>query len=485
MTDTQTGAAAKGAAKPKKLRRAPGPGAASTLRGARFFWKDPVKMLLDSRQRYGDVTRFQVGRKFVLHLISHPDHIEHVLLTNNRNYRKHSPNALLKQEIGHGLLLNEGESWFSQRRLMQPSFHPRQFSQLVDCVSRVADILLGEWRERRDGERLDIENQMLHLSQMLIGQTMLSRDIGPEMRGVLDTSGGKLGLLVGNIKGTPKYRRFQQGVRNFDATVYGEIKRRRADMDNAPLDMLTMLLGARDKDTGEAMSDKQLRDEIVTLIIAGFDTTARTLTWTWLSLAQNPDVEARLHGEIETVLGDREPEYEDVAKLVYTGQILQESMRLFPPNAIIGREAIKSDEIGGYHIPAGSLLTLSSYLTHRHEPSWPDAERFDPERFAPGAGSERHRFAYFPFGGGPRQCIGKGMALMNSTLLLAIMARKYRVRAVPDHVVKHDIAVTLHPQGGLPMTLHKRTEKPKRDDKQALKQPVGKAQAKFATSRAA
>ena len=412
------------------------------------------------RAQYGDIVRYQIGDKLVVHLICHPDHIEHVLLKNNKNYRKYTPHALLTQEIGGGLLLNNSESWLSQRRLIQPSFHPSFYERLSSSTRSASASMLEQWKSHSDGARIDIEEEMSKLARLSVGQTVMGTDVQNEFQHALDTAGGRLGLLLGNFGIEKKNPRFRNAVRVLDERVYGIIAAHRQKMeaspDLAPTDILSTLMQARDKDSGEGMSDKQLRDELITLLLAGYDTTSRTLTWAWYSLAQNPEVEQKLHEELREVLNGRAPTNDDLPKLNYTSLVIQETMRLLPPNPIIARQAIADDNIGGYKIPAGSVIALSQYLTHRHEAHWDDVEAFQPERFAPESVAARHRFAYFPFGGGPRQCVGKGMAMMNVTLALATLAQNYRLSFVPNHVVKFDIEVTLQPRGGLPMTLHSR-----------------------------
>ena len=412
------------------------------------------------RAQYGDIVRYQIGDKLVVHLICHPDHIEHVLLKNNKNYRKYTPHALLTQEIGGGLLLNNSESWLSQRRLIQPSFHLSFYERLSSSTRSASASMLEQWKSHSDGARIDIEEEMSKLARFSVGQTVKGADVQNEFQHALDTAGGRLGLLLGNFGIEKKNPRFRNAVRVLDERVYGIIAAHRQKMeaspDLAPTDILSTLMQARDKDSGEGMSDKQLRDELITLLLAGYDTTSRTLTWAWYSLAQNPEVEQKLHEELREVLNGRAPTNDDLPKLNYTSLVIQETMRLLPPNPIIARQAIADDNIGGYKIPAGSVIALSQYLTHRHEAHWDDVEAFQPERFAPESVAARHRFAYFPFGGGPRQCVGKGMAMMNVTLALATLAQNYRLSFVPNHVVKFDIEVTLQPRGGLPMTLHSR-----------------------------
>ena len=412
------------------------------------------------RAKYGDIVRYQIGDKLVVHLICHPDHIEHVLLKNNKNYRKYTPHALLTQEIGGGLLLNNSESWLTQRRLIQPSFHPSFYERLSSSTRSASASMLEQWKSHSDGARIDIEEEMSKLARFSVGQTVMGADVQNEFQHALDTAGGRLGLLLGNFGIEKKNPRFRNAVRVLDERVYGIIAAHRQKMeanpDLAPTDILATLMTARDKDSGEGMSDKQLRDELITLLLAGYDTTSRTLTWAWYSLAQNPEVEKKLHDELREVLNGRAPTNDDLPRLTYTSLVIQETMRLLPPNPIIARQAIADDNVGGYKIPAGSVIALSQYLTHRHEAHWDDVEAFQPERFTPENVAARHRFAYFPFGGGPRQCVGKGMALMNVTLALAALAQEYQLRHIANHVVKFDIEVTLQPRDGLPMTRHAR-----------------------------
>jgi cytochrome P450 len=449
---------------------APGPNIFGVVRSASHFWQEPVEALLSDRARYGDIVRYQLGNKMIVHLICHPDHIEHVLLLNNRNYRKYTPHALLTEEIGGGLLLNNSESWLDQRRLVQPSFHPSYFERLSASTRLASAQTLQQWLEHRDGAQIDIEEEMSKLARLSVGQTVMGADVQNEFQNALDTAGGRLGLLLGNFGIEKKNPRFRQAVRVLDTRVYGIIEEHRKKLEEASAqgaslpaaDILATLMAARDKDSGEGMSDKQLRDELITLLLAGYDTTSRTLTWAFYSLAQNPEVEKRLHQELREVLDGRTPTYNDLPNLRYTSLVIQEAMRLLPPNSIIARQAVGDDSIGGYKIPAGSVITLSQYLTHRHEEHWPNPEAFEPERFAPENVTGRHRFAYFPFGGGPRQCVGKGMAMMNVSLALAAMAQKFQLRLIPGHIVKFDMEVTLQPRGGLPMSLHARTVTPER-----------------------
>ncbi|MDP3767798.1 MAG: cytochrome P450, partial [Dehalococcoidia bacterium] len=255
---------------------------------------------------------------------------------------------------------------------------------------------------------------------------------------------------------TPTNLRFRRAMRTLDDIVYGMIEARRnngADKD----DLLSMLLEARDEETGEGMSDKQLRDEVFTMFTAGHETTAAALAWTWYLLSQHPEAEGRLHNELGSVLSGRTPGLDDLQRLPYTRMVIEETLRLYPPVWSIGRMALREDTVLGYRIPAKGQVLLSSYVTHRHPEFWDEPERFDPERFAPERAASRPRYAYFPFGGGPRQCIGNEFAMMEAQLALATLAQRYRLRLVPGQVVEPEPAVTLRPRHGVMVTVEARS----------------------------
>lgn len=435
---------------------APGPGRLKTLTTGAKVIPHPFKVLEEST-KYGPVVRYGTNSKRVLHLIHQPEHIEHVLLKNNKNYEKSSPYALVKTLFGRGLLFNEGESWFAQRRLLQPTFLPKHFPILADGVQEAIASSISEWRNSHGGHKTDIEQEMAHLARRMIGFTLFGSAIPDDINRVLNLGESKVSFLLGNLPLTPHNIYFRASMKGLDKSVYRMIADRRANMDGDHTDILHALITAIDKDTGEGMSEQQLRDEIVTLLFSGFDTTSRTLTWCFHALSINPHCEARLHQELDEVLGGRTPTYEDLPKLKYTTMLVQETMRMYPPNVIIGRQAKGDDEIGGYHIPAGSFITLSPYLAHRNPDVWENPELFNPERFAEGKEAQLPRFAYFPFGGGPRQCIGKGLAMMTIPMAIATVAQQYQFYKAPNFEVKHDMRMTFQSKNGVPATRHLRT----------------------------
>jgi cytochrome P450 len=426
------------------------------MKSGLHFVRDPFAVLEQADKQYGPVVRFEMGNNRVVHLIHRPEHIQHVLLDNNRNYHKYTPYSLLKGLFGRGLLFNEGKSWFTQRRLLQPAFQPGHFSTLADGIGKAVVSVVDQWPRTQHGQQTDIEVEMSRLSRRVVGQVLFGTDLSDDLHDVLQVDGSKLNFLLGNVPLMPQSRRLQAGMRRLDKAVYAIIAERRSQSPaQLSPDILNALLSAVDKDSGETMSDKQLRDEIVTLLFSGFDTTSRTLTWVFHALSQNPQVEAKLHEELHEVLGNRKPTYADISKLTYTEMLVKETMRMFPANAIIGRQAKEDDEIGGYHIPAGSCITLCQYLAHRDPSVWKNAAAFEPERFAPGQ-ELPHRFAYFPFGGGPRQCIGKGLAMMTIPMAVATIAQQYRFAALPNFKVEHDIKVTFQSRRGVLATRHLR-----------------------------
>jgi cytochrome P450 len=439
---------------PTTARIAPGPSPLGCLNYGVGFIRNPFGVLHGATEKYGPIVRFGKGSKCT-HLIYHPDHVKRVLIDNNKNYEKSSPFGMVKTIFGRGLLFNEGQSWFAQRRLMQPSFQPKQFSKLSDGISDVISDTVGSW-PGIEAEKTDIEVDMVKLSYQIIGKLLFGTGLSGDMQAVLDSQGTKTNFYLGQIAHTPQNRKFKDVLFRVNKLVYAIIAERRA-AEHPGDDMLGILMSVKDKDTGQGMNDLELRDEIVTLLFSGFDTTSRTLSWAFHALAQNPEVEKALYEEIDRVLQGRTPRYDDLPNLPYTQMLIKETMRVYPPNPLIGRRAKEDDVIGGVHIPAGSFLTISAYLAQQSEELWDNPKRFDPLRFAPEKESEIPRFAYFPFGGGPRQCIGQGIAMMTIPLAIATVAQRYRFVSAPGHVVEPDIKLTYQSRRGIHATRHLRT----------------------------
>jgi cytochrome P450 len=414
-------------------------------------------------QRYGNV----VAVRFLIwptYMIFHPRDVKHVLQENHRNYSKDTYLMhFLSPLLGQGLFTNDGQSWLHQRRLMQPAFHRKQLAIFGTLMTDATGAMLERWQDTATREQpLDVSTEMMRLTLRVVGQALFSIDLSDET----DIVGQAFTALMTPFTDyiyhpvpplgfpTPRNRRIQQAIHTLDGVVQEIITERRQDDDKG--DLLSMLLLARDEETGEGMNDRQVRDEVMTLLLAGHETTSNALSWTWYLLSQHPDAESRLHAELEQVLGGRIPTVEDLPRLAYTRMVLEEALRLYPPAVGFNRKALADDEVGGYVVPANTLIWLSPYATHRHPEFWEHPEVFDPERFSPERSAGRPHFAHFPFGGGPRLCIGSNFAMMEAQLILATIAQRYRLRLLPGHQVEPQVLLTMRPRNGLPMTLLER-----------------------------
>ena len=366
--------------------------------------------------------------------------------------------------LGKGLLISEGELWQRQRRLMQPAFHRDRIAGYGRTMVTSTERALGVWR---DGETRDIHKEMMSLTLDIAARTLFNVEIASASDRIANALNAilivtaKPARILRLVRSVPTRaeRNYRRAVRDLDEIVYGIIRDRRAARarGDAPKenDLLGMLLAAQDED-GSGMSDQQIRDETLTLLLAGHETTAIALSWAWYLLSQNPEAESKLHAELESVLGGRLPQTEDLPRLPYTERVVKESMRLYPPAYVVLRLSVEDCEIGGYKIPRGSSVGTSSWVVHRDPRYFPDPERFLPERWTDEFQRSLPRFAYFPFGGGPRVCIGAQFAMMEATLVLATVAQRYSLRMVPDHPVETSPSITLRPRYGLRMTLHRR-----------------------------
>jgi len=443
----------------------PGPHGHPLWGSARALQQKPLEFLSALARDYGDVTRCRYGL-WPMYLVNHPDHIKHVLQECHSRYNKDVIDYRLLQRIaGNGLIVNDGASWLHQRRLMQPAFHHRRIEGFGTLMTNAALEMLARWEARpAPDEPLDMAVEMMRLTLRIVGQALFSVDTSAE--------GDEFGqafaivnaylmkifyqplLMLPFVPARGK-RQFQRAQARLDAIVDGIIHQRR-QQPAAHDDLLAMLLEARDDETGEGMDDRQLRAEVATLLIAGHETTAVSLTWAWLLLSAHPDVERRLHAELDVALGGRAPTISDLPNLPYNLMVLEETMRLYPPAWSFSRSAVEEDEIGGYRVPKGTMVLVSPYTMHRHPAFWEHPETFDPERFTPERSAGRPRFAYFPFGGGPRQCIGNQFAMLEAQLALATIAQRYRLRVVPGHPIEPQALITLRLKHGLPVTLERR-----------------------------
>ena len=427
--------------------------------------RDVLRLLLDSAIRYGDVVRLKAG-PLVVHLLSHPDHIKHVLQDHRDNYQKTTRgDAYIAAVVGQSLLTTNGDDWQERRRQIQPAFHHERIAAFLPVMSEAVAGMLERWEATvAQAGTLDVASEMMRVTYAIVGKTLFGGDLGREAEAVEQAMTVVIGHTYGRLERvfslpaivpTPENRRFRAALRTLDEIVYRVIRARRRD-GGEQADLLGMLMHMPDSETGEGMSDRQVRNEALTLLSAGHETTANALTWMWYLLSRHPEVEGRLHAELAAVLGGRPPSLADLLRLRYTTMVIKEAMRLYPPIWIMERKVISDDEIGGYHIPAGSEVTISPYVMHRHPAFWDDPARFDPERFAEGGSAGRGRYTYLPFGGGPRLCIGHHFAMLEAQVITAMMAQAYRLRLVPGHPVEPRPWITLRPRHGLLMTLDPR-----------------------------
>jgi cytochrome P450 len=443
------------------------PGPRLGLVGAIFGAREPadqLELLLSAAMEYGPVVRITVGKRF-LHLLDDPAHIRYVLQSNARNYRKSKNYEPLKLVVGEGLLTSEGRSWRRQRRLMQPAFHRRRLEALGSVIVEEAEAVSARWADRAGrGEPLNVTDEMTGLALRAVSRALLGSDVERETQKISAAQAFLNRYVDSRMSGffhlpphvpTPRNFRFKRALADLDGVVYGIIDERLQRGEGGD-DLLGMLLGARDEETGEAMTRRQLRDEVATILLAGHETTANALSWTWYLLAQHPEAESRLHGELESVLGGRTPTFKDLEYLHYARAVLEEVLRLYPPAWAISRRPIEDDEIAGYRIPAGSTVLVSPYVTHRNPRFWEVPDVFDPERFKPEHAKDRSPYAYFPFGGGPRKCVGNGFAMMEGRLVLATLAQRYRLRPVPGQRVELEPIVTLRPKHSIYVTPEER-----------------------------
>ena len=425
--------------------------------------RNPTGTFLNAARRFGDVVYFRIGPRRAF-LITNPADVRHVLQDNARNYHKSPLYDKLRQSLGNGLLTSEDEFWLRQRRIAQPAFHRQRIAALGGIMTEAAMEEVGRWEQMASGRApVDVAEQMMHLTRTVVLRTLLGAELGPyadtvdEAWATINRHIGESFWAIGLLDAfsTRKRRRFDEARRVLQSAVeYAIAERRRASSDR--VDLLSMLLAARDDETGEAMTDDQLRVEVTTFLLAGQETTALALTWTWYLLSQHADARRRLEEELDAVLGGRPPGFADLANLTYTRMVLEEAMRLYPPAWGISRQALAADELSGFRLPAGWIALVIPYVLHRLPKYWDDPERFDPERFLPERSADRPKFVYLPFGAGPRQCIGNHFAMMEAQLVLATLAQRYRAHLVPGHLVEPLVLISLRPRYGMPMYIERR-----------------------------
>jgi cytochrome P450 len=439
----------------------PGPRGLNLLRHSITFGQDWSGFLTRSAPQYGDVIFFRFLNVPIC-LVVHPDDIEKILVKNSANFLKSRDYRALKPVLGNGLLTSEGEFWQAQRKLIQPAFRHENIVTYARIMTDSAAAMLARWR---DGETRDIHEEFMSATLDIVAKSLFGSDVTGDARGVGQAVAVVMELFIGQANMAfvlpdrvpiPKSARLRRSMKHLDDVVYGLVRARRHASRNDS-DLLDTLLEAQDEH-GSRMTDEQLRDEIMTLFLAGHETTANALTWTYFLLAQNPEKEEALHAELRSVLGDRAPTAADLPRLPYTETVVKESMRLYPPAWGIGRRAIRDVELGGYRIPAKTNFFLLQWVTQRDARFFPDPEGFDPERWRndPIRSGKIPRFAYFPFGGGSRVCVGAGFAMMEATLLLATIAQRFRFTLAPNQQIEPLFSVTLRPKNPVRMQLHAR-----------------------------
>jgi cytochrome P450 len=408
------------------------------------------------QKRYGDVASFRIGRRRIF-LLSHPDHIRDVLVARDDNFTKGPALRMAKITLGEGLLTSEGDFHRRQRRIMQPAFHAQRVAAYADLFVQFALRARQSWKA---GDVFDIRAAMTQLTLEIVAKTLFGADLESEVREIgeamdvtvtmFDRSRYPWARLL-NLLPLASNRRFFRAKDRVFATIDRMIAQRRAHPTDRN-DFLSLLLRARDTEgDGGGMSDTQLRFEAMTLFSAGHETTANALVWTWLLLAQNPSAETKLHEELQRELAGRPPVAADVPRLSYTRAVLAESMRLYPPAWVIGRQATRADRAGDYTIPAGAVVLMSQFLVHRDPRWWKDPEKFNPDRWLDPSDNARPRYAYFPFGGGSRQCIGESFAWLEGILLIATLAQQWRFQLTTDAPIRLHPTITLRPRDPLPM----------------------------------
>lgn len=426
----------------------------------RSFRKRPIDFL-QNLSKLGDVTNFQVG-KIPAFLINHPELIRDLLVTSNHKFVKGRALQRAKGLLGEGLLTSEKEFHLRQRRMIQPAFHRARVGEYAKSMIEFSDKMSGEWK---DGEALDIAEEMMRLTLWIVGKTLFNANVETEAAGVgkaMTTIVSMFNFMLFPFSEyleklpLPPIRRLKNARQTLDEVIYKIINERRASGEDKG-DLLSMLLMAQDEETGGAMTDKQVRDECLTLFLAGHETTANALTWTFYLLSQNPQVERKFHAELDEILDEKSLTPEIYPQLKYTEQILAESMRLFPPAWTLGRLATEEHEFNGYKIPEKSLILASQFVMHHDARFWENAEEFIPERWAKTSIKEAgNKFIYFPFSKGVRSCIGESFAWMEGVLLMANLGRKWKLSLLPEQKVVPQPMITLRPKYGMKMRVEQR-----------------------------
>lgn len=448
----------------------PGPRGVPVFGSSRHYARDPFTFLTNVAEAYGDVIHFGLG-PIDTYMLTNPADVERVLVTEDAKYHKPDfQDDAIGTLLGDGLLLSEGETWRKQRELAKPAFDPRRIASLSDAMTDHATAMVAEWE---DGDVRDVQLEMARVTVRIIVDAMFGADLDDERTHLVQENLEPLGkrfepdpfrFLVPDWAPTKENREYKQSVQVLEGVIDDIVAERtgteespaaavRNGVGEMPMDLLSVLLRAKNR--GE-QSDQQLRDEMMTMLLAGHDTTALTLTYTWYLLSQHPEAEAKVHEELEAVCGGETPTMADVRQFDYVERVLQEAMRLYPPVYVIFREPQVDVQLGGYRIPEGSAVMLPQWVVHRSPRWYDDPEKFDPDRWLPERRADRPRFSYFPFGGGPRHCIGKRFSMLEAQLILGTVAQQYELEYVREKPFDLRGSLTMHPDEPMGMRLRKR-----------------------------
>jgi len=419
----------------------------------------PILLFEHLAKTYGPATHYRMMGTDILFL-NHPDFVQEVLVTQSGNFIRERTLRRMKILLGEGLLTSNDPVHMQHRRIVAPAFHRQRIAAYADEIVRSAAATAERWKS---GQAIDIGAAMMELSLSIVARTLFASEVTDDVRAINHETHAIMRLynllvILPRLESylhwpLPGVTRFRKARAHLDSVAYRIIRERRED-PNDRHDLLSMLLLSRDED-GNALTDEQVRDEMLTIFLAGYETTANALTWTWYLLSQNPDAREQMHAELDRVLAGRTPTLADYANLTYTQQVFSESMRLYPPAWAMGREAAVDVELGPYRIPAGSHVFFSQWIIHRSPEFFPDPLRFDPSRHTDAAKAARPRFAYFPFGGGSRQCIGESFAWMEGILAVATIAQQWKLNLVPNQRIDVQEKITLRPRYPILMTPQK------------------------------
>ena len=443
------------------LVRPPGPRNRGIVGNFPLGSRDPLGLYTRWAREYGDIFYYRAFSRHI-YFLNHPDLVEHVLVSNYQSFIKAEALQFNRRIFGNGLLTNEGDSWLRQRRLIQPAFHRDKIGSYGNTMVAYTERMMTAWH---DGEVRDIHLDMMRLGLEIVAKALFNVEITAERDRIavalntlmeLGSRGRMLLPPILRLLPTADNQRYRRAARQLDDIVYGLIHQRRSN-GQIGVDLLCGLLQAQDEG-GRGMPDEQVRDEVMTLLLAGHETTAISLSWTWYLLAQHPEVEKTLWSELRGVLNGRSPSMQDLPNLLYTERVVKEAMRLYPPAWAIVRKSVEDSEIGGYRVPAGATLMMSQWVMHRDPRYYDEPERFNPDRWLDERSKRAPKFAYFPFGGGPRTCIGASFAAMEAVLVLAAMAQRYQIRVAPDYPVEPMPTMTLRPRHGIKVVLTRRGE---------------------------